>query len=157
MIQVSSASAAEHIQIAAQIMVSCSLLGGRDHFLVPHGQQLVAILQQLIGNLSEKGMHLLIPVLNVVLQIIPEEGPELLKPALKTLLNDILSNKEPSTVVAGNPPPLILPPHLPPSLPPPSSLPCSQSTPFPDILTKITPSPLRPSIQAHHNAHIMKL
>lgn len=84
-------------------MVSCSLLGGRDQFLVPHGQQLVATLQQLIGNLSEKGMHLLIPVLSVVLQVIPEEGAALLQPALLALLHDILSGREPSTIIAGQP------------------------------------------------------
>ena len=94
---------AEHIQIASQIIVSCSLLGGRDHFFVPYGQQLVHLLQQLIGNLTEKGMHMLIPVMNVVLQIIPEEGPALLEPAIKSLLSDVLSGKEPTTVVAGTP------------------------------------------------------
>ena len=68
---------------------------------MPHGHQLAAVLHQLIGNLSEKGMHLLLPVLSVVLQVIPEEGPALLQPALLALLNDILSGREPSTVIAG--------------------------------------------------------
>lgn len=82
-------------------MVSCSLLGGRDLFLVPYGQQLALLLQQLIGNLTERGMHLLIPVMNVVLQVIPEEGPALLEPTIRALLEDVFSSKEPTTVVAG--------------------------------------------------------
>ena len=68
---------------------------------MPHGQQLVVVLQHLIGNLSEKGMHLLLPVVSVTMQIIPDEGPQLLEPALKALLGDILGGTEPSTVVAG--------------------------------------------------------
>lgn len=82
-------------------MVSCSLLGGREGFLIPYGQQLTAMLQQLIGNLSEKGMHMLIPLLSVILQVIPQEGAALLQQALKALLEDTLSGKEPTTVLAG--------------------------------------------------------
>jgi len=86
-------------------MVSCTLLGGRDRFLVPHGQRLVATLAHLIGQLTERGMQLVMPVITVVLQTIPEEGPTLLEPALRALLADIQGDDQSGVVIAGRSPP----------------------------------------------------
>ena len=88
------------MQETTQIMCSCVLLGGRD-FLAAHGSRLVSVLLRLIGHLSEKGMLLLLPVMDAVLQTVPAEGPSLLEPALRALLAAVHSGQESSLVIAG--------------------------------------------------------
>ena len=51
-----------------QITTSCILLGGAD-FLQQHGGALAALLGSLIGNVKERGMLLLIPVMELVIQV----------------------------------------------------------------------------------------
>ena len=91
---------AEQIRSATQIIVSLSLLGGRD-FLAVHGQTLVEALTPLIGHLTERGMLMLLPVLEVIIQVVPAEGPLLLQPALHALLRSLQGGQETSIVIAG--------------------------------------------------------
>ena len=51
-------------------MASCVLLGGAD-FLAQHGGALAATLAALTGNVNERGMLLLFPVYELLLQVCP--------------------------------------------------------------------------------------
>ncbi|KAK9787255.1 hypothetical protein WJX73_002919 [Symbiochloris irregularis] len=89
----------EMVQPAMQITTSCILLGGAS-FLQVHGQALATMLAGLIGNVKDRGMLLLIPVMELVLQVAPEQGPMLLRAPLQRLLGDILSGQESPIVEA---------------------------------------------------------
>ena len=53
-----------------QASTSCLLLGGPD-FLQAHGAELAAMLTGLLGNVNDRGMLLVVPVLYLVLQLSP--------------------------------------------------------------------------------------
>lgn len=89
----------EHIQPAMQIATSCILLGGTD-FLQQHGQNLTRMLSGLIGNVKERGMLLIIPVVELVLQVAPQQGPAMLRETLRRLMALTLSGQETPVVEA---------------------------------------------------------
>ena len=60
---------AEHIKVGTQIMTSCVLLGGSE-FLQHHGAALAGTLAGLTGSVNERGMLLLFPVYEILLQVI---------------------------------------------------------------------------------------
>ena len=91
---------AEHIKTATQIITSCVLLGGPD-FMGKHAATIVGILCLLLGNVKERGMLLLLPVMGLLLCSYPEHMPGVMEPALQRLLQLLLSDQEPSQVVAG--------------------------------------------------------
>lgn len=91
---------AEHIQTATQIITSCVLLGGPD-FMSRHAATIVGILCILLGNVKERGMLLLLPVMGLLLCSYPEHMPGFMEPALQRLLHLLLSDQEPSQVIAG--------------------------------------------------------
>ena len=71
----------EHTAVGMKLATSCILLGGAD-LLRAHGAALVDVLRSYIGNVKDRGMLLLLPVMDLVVQCFPEEGPGLLTPAL---------------------------------------------------------------------------
>lgn len=89
----------EHIGVGSRILVSCLLMDGRE-VLAAHGPRIAAILAGFIGNVKERGMLCLLPVMDLVIQIFPAEGPTLLAPPLQALLADIMRGSEPGMVVA---------------------------------------------------------
>ncbi|CAL8468538.1 g8078 [Coccomyxa elongata] len=90
----------EHIQTAIQIITSCVLLGGPS-FMDKHAATIVGILCTLLGNVKERGMLLLLPVMALLLCAYPEQVPGVMEPALQKLLQLLLSDQEPSQVLAG--------------------------------------------------------
>ncbi len=91
---------AEHVQTAIQIITSCVLLGGPS-FMDKHAATIVGILCTLLGNVKERGMLLLLPVMGLLLCAYPEQMPGVMEPALQKLLQLLLSDQEPSQVLAG--------------------------------------------------------
>jgi len=73
---------AEHIGLAMSITSSCILLGGRP-FLAQYGAVLAAALTAYVGDVRERGMLLLFPVMDLLLVQYPQEGAQLLGPALQ--------------------------------------------------------------------------
>ena len=63
---------AEHIKLGTQIMTSCVLLGGPD-FLQQHGAAMTGTLANLTGAVNERGMLLLFPVYEILLQVLRPE------------------------------------------------------------------------------------
>lgn len=64
------------------IASSCILLGGVP-FLTQHGQALSVALTAYMGNVRERGMLLLFPVMDIILVQHPQDGVTLLLPALQ--------------------------------------------------------------------------
>lgn len=91
---------AEHIQTASEIVTSCILLGGAD-FMNQHAVAVVEMLRSLLGNVKERGMLLLMPVMSLMLAAYPEHAPVVMRPALLRLLQLMLSGHEENQVVAG--------------------------------------------------------
>ena len=58
----------EHVKVSCQIMASCILMGGVQ-FLQAYGTGLVDILTELMGELNERGMCVLLPVLELLVQV----------------------------------------------------------------------------------------
>ncbi|KAL4857594.1 Importin-11 [Chlorella vulgaris] len=89
----------EHIAVGMRIALSCVLLG-QGEFLSAHGGGLVQVLCGFVGNVKDRGMLALMPVMDAVVQCFPSQGPQLLAPALQCLLADLLAGREPGLVVA---------------------------------------------------------
>lgn len=89
----------EHIAVGMRVALSCVLLG-RGEFLAVHGSGLVQILCGFIGNVKDRGMLALMPVMDAVIQCFPSEGPLLLAPALQRLLAALLAGRESGLVAA---------------------------------------------------------
>lgn len=66
-----------------------------------HAGTIVGILCTLLGNVKERGMLLLLPLMGLLLCAYPEQMPGVMEPALQKLLQLLLSDKEPSQVLAG--------------------------------------------------------
>jgi hypothetical protein len=64
------------------IISSATLLGGAP-FLAQHGAATVGALHAYLGNVTDKGMLLLLPPMDLILVAFPEDGSVLLLPALQ--------------------------------------------------------------------------
>ena len=91
---------AEHIAPCSAIVQSCILLGGAD-FLSAHGKALTDMLCTLLGNVKERGMLLLLPVMALMLSVLPDHMPSVMQPALERLLHILLTDEESTQVTAG--------------------------------------------------------
>jgi len=89
----------EHIATGTRILSSCILLGGRD-VLAVHGSRIATVLQNFIGNVKDKGMLYLMPVFDIIVQVLPVEGPSLLQAPLHRLLASVVCGQESGMVVA---------------------------------------------------------
>jgi hypothetical protein len=91
----------EHAGLGMRCAASAVLLGGRGALAAQgQGAALVAVLEGYVGNVKERGMLALLPVLELLVQAFPGEGPALAAPALRALLADLLAGREPAAVVA---------------------------------------------------------
>lgn len=81
-------------------MQSCILLGGAG-FLSTHGKALVDMLCKLLGNVKERGMLLLLPIMALMLCMLPEHMPSAMQPALERLLHILLMDQDSTQVTAG--------------------------------------------------------
>ena len=97
------------------IMQSCILLGGAE-FLSAHSTALVDMICKLLGNVKERGMLLLLPVMALMLCALPEQMPAVMQPALQCLLHILLTDQESTQVTGGAAThnPLLLPTSTPP-------------------------------------------
>lgn len=89
----------EHVRVGMQIITSCILLGG-GAFLEHFGAAVVQILTSMIGALNEKGLGVLLPVMELLVQCFPAEAPPSLETALLKLLSLILAGHESSLTLS---------------------------------------------------------
>jgi hypothetical protein len=65
-----------------QLFTSLILLGGRP-FLERYGEGITSVLSNLLGQVKERGMLLMMPVMDLLLVAYPEEAPQLLAQPLQ--------------------------------------------------------------------------
>jgi len=94
------ASSTEHIQLGMQVLSSLVLLGGQP-LLQRYGQEVSSIFLNFLGNVSERGMLLLFPVLDLIVSVAPQAAADVLQPVLHKLLALLLAGQE-STLVISN-------------------------------------------------------
>lgn len=81
-------------------MTSCVLLGEAS-FLQHYGTLLVAMLCKLLGGISAKGLPLVFPVLEGMLQKYPFEAPLLLESCLQQLFVQVLAYPNAADIPTG--------------------------------------------------------
>ena len=75
-------AAAEYIALGMQIFCSLILLGGA-HFLTQYGTAIASVLSSLLGQVKERGMLMMMPVMDLLLVSYPQEGAQLLAQPLQ--------------------------------------------------------------------------
>ncbi|KAK3271881.1 hypothetical protein CYMTET_19794 [Cymbomonas tetramitiformis] len=89
----------EHLQTCLFIVRSYIMLAGPP-FLQQHGAAVAGLLLGLIGEVKERCMTMIPPVICLILQFFPTEGTALLQPAMHKLLVLIFAGQESDMVVA---------------------------------------------------------
>ena len=89
----------EHIAVGGRLLLSCIYLNAGE-VLAAHGARIAALLAGFIGNVKDRGMLCLLPIMDLIIQLFPAEGPSLLAAPLQLLLSVVLSRKESKMVVA---------------------------------------------------------
>ncbi|PNH03022.1 Importin-11 [Tetrabaena socialis] len=89
----------EHLPLVTGILASAALLAGPALFEAA-GQHVLTVLQSVVGHVSERGMLLIFPTLELMLQAAPDAAAAALQPMFVKLLALLLGGKEPALVVA---------------------------------------------------------
>ncbi|XP_027928344.1 importin-11 [Vigna unguiculata] len=80
----------DHLQVAVNIIEDYIILGGND-FLSMHATNIAKILDLVIGNVNDKGLLSVLPVVDILIQCFPIEVPPLISSTLQKLIVICLS------------------------------------------------------------------
>lgn len=80
----------DHLQVAVNIIEDYIILGGND-FLSMHATNIANILDLVVGNVSDKGLLSILPVVDILIQCFPMEVPPLISNTLQKLIVICLS------------------------------------------------------------------
>ncbi|XP_029130607.1 importin-11 isoform X1 [Cajanus cajan] len=80
----------DHLQVAVNIIEDYIILGGND-FLSMHATNIAKILDLVIGNVNNKGLLSVLPVVDILVQCFPMEVPPLISSTLQKLIVICLS------------------------------------------------------------------
>ncbi|TKY65800.1 Importin-11 protein [Spatholobus suberectus] len=80
----------DHLQVAVNIIEDYIILGGND-FLSMHATNIAKILDLVIGNVNDKGLVSVLPVVDILIQCFPMEVPPLISSTLQKLIVICLS------------------------------------------------------------------
>ncbi|KAL0675923.1 hypothetical protein Bca4012_003904 [Brassica carinata] len=80
----------DHLQVAVSIMESYIILDGGE-FLNMHASSVAKILDLIIGNVNDKGLLSILPVIDILVQCFPAEVPPLINSCLQKLVIICLS------------------------------------------------------------------
>ncbi|KAG5010026.1 hypothetical protein AAZX31_07G143600 [Glycine max] len=80
----------DHLQVAMNIIEDYIILGGND-FLSMHATNIAKILDLVIGNVNDKGILSVLPVVDILIQCFPMEVPPLISSTLQKLIVGCLS------------------------------------------------------------------
>ncbi|KAL3010471.1 hypothetical protein AAZX31_07G143600 [Glycine max] len=75
----------DHLQVAMNIIEDYIILGGND-FLSMHATNIAKILDLVIGNVNDKGILSVLPVVDILIQCFPMEVPPLISSTLQVSL-----------------------------------------------------------------------
>lgn len=88
----------EHLQITMKIIESYVLLAGAA-FLQLHSTSVVHILNNVIGNVKEKGMMCTLAIVEMLIQCFPTDAPGLLEGILQKLLKIVIAGNDEADIV----------------------------------------------------------
>ncbi|KAF3955669.1 hypothetical protein CMV_019131 [Castanea mollissima] len=80
----------EHLQVAVSIIEDYIILGGTE-FLSMHASSVARILDLVVGNVTDKGILSILPVIDILIQCFPAEVPPLISSVLQKLIVMCLS------------------------------------------------------------------
>ncbi|GAU35098.1 hypothetical protein TSUD_162030 [Trifolium subterraneum] len=80
----------DHLQVAVNIIEDYIILGGND-FLSMHATNIAKILDLVVGNVNDKGLLSVLPVVDILIQCFPMEVPPLISNTLQKLIVICLS------------------------------------------------------------------
>ncbi|XP_010467276.1 PREDICTED: importin-11-like [Camelina sativa] len=80
----------DHLQVAVSIMESYIILDGGE-FLNMHASSVAKILDLIVGNVNDKGLLSILPVIDILVQCFPVEVPPLISSCLQKLVIICLS------------------------------------------------------------------
>ncbi|MED6196256.1 hypothetical protein PIB30_045785 [Stylosanthes scabra] len=80
----------DHLQVAVNITEDYIILGGND-FLSMHAANIAKILDLVVGNVNDKGLLSVLPVVDILIQCFPMEVPSLISSTLQKLIVICLS------------------------------------------------------------------
>ncbi|KAL3010475.1 hypothetical protein AAZX31_07G143600 [Glycine max] len=75
----------DHLQVAMNIIEDYIILGGND-FLSMHATNIAKILDLVIGNVNDKGILSVLPVVDILIQCFPMEVPPLISSTLQLIV-----------------------------------------------------------------------
>ncbi|KAK7260595.1 hypothetical protein RIF29_26778 [Crotalaria pallida] len=80
----------DHLQVAVNIIEDYIILGGND-FLGMHATNIAKILDLVVGNVNDRGLLSLLPVIDILIQCFPMEVPPIISSTLQKLIVICLS------------------------------------------------------------------
>lgn len=75
----------DHLKVATNIIEDCVILGGRE-FLNLHASNVAKLLDLVVGNVNDRGLLSVIPVIDILVQCFPMEVPQLISSTLQKLI-----------------------------------------------------------------------
>ena len=91
-------SSTEYLPVGARILTSCVMLAGGE-VLSKHGTDIVRILLNFVGNVTDRGMALVLSVVDTIIAMYPQEGYILCCPLLISLLRIVHGGKQSGYVI----------------------------------------------------------
>ncbi|XP_050205030.1 uncharacterized protein LOC126655060 isoform X2 [Mercurialis annua] len=80
----------DHLQVAVKIIESYIILGGSE-FLNMHASTVAKLLDLIVGNVNDRGLLSILPVIDILIQCFPVEVPPLISSTLQKLIVICLS------------------------------------------------------------------
>ncbi|XP_059305334.1 uncharacterized protein LOC132056940 isoform X1 [Lycium ferocissimum] len=75
----------DHLKVATNIIEDYVILGGRE-FLSLHASSVAKLLDLVVGNVNDRGLLSVIPVIDILVQCFPMEVPQLISSTLQKLI-----------------------------------------------------------------------
>lgn len=75
----------DHLKVATNIIEDYVILGGRE-FLSLHASNIAKLLDLVVGNVNDRGLLSVIPVIDILVQCFPMEVPQLISSTLQRLI-----------------------------------------------------------------------
>ncbi|KAK4731152.1 hypothetical protein R3W88_024140 [Solanum pinnatisectum] len=75
----------DHLKVATNIIEDYVILGGRE-FLSLHASNIAKLLNLVVGNVNDRGLLSIIPVIDILVQCFPMEVPQLISSTLQKLI-----------------------------------------------------------------------
>ncbi|KAL7590187.1 hypothetical protein Lser_V15G39371 [Lactuca serriola] len=75
----------DHLKVAASIIEGYIILGGTE-FLSLHASSVAKLFDLVVGNVNDKGLLSILPVIDVLIQCSPSDGPQLISSTLQKMM-----------------------------------------------------------------------